>query len=122
MSKHPEVKGVVIYPDATHEVKVFKHLKDYQAAVGGYIESVRFYDYNADEVAQAYVNEEGWLNAEPTMNPLAGALSFLFGNNAMLAGNMVIMGKGDGNGYDTDIPDWLLTLIKQISAERGHNV
>ena len=119
---HPEVQGVVIYPDATHEVRTFKQLKDYQDAVGGLIESVRFYDYNADEVAQAYVNEEGWITNEPQMNPLAGALSFLFGNNAMLAGAMVIVGKGDGEGYDTNIPDWLLTLIKQISAERGTDV
>lgn len=116
---HPTVKGVVIHPDATHEVRMFKQLKDYQDAVGGYIEGVRFYNYNADDVAQAYVNEEGWLTNEPSMNPLASALSFLFGNNPTLAGSMVIVGKSDDEGYDTDIPEWLLTLITHISQPKG---
>lgn len=115
---HPTVQGVVVHADGTHSERLFKQLKDYQSAVGGLIESVRFYDYNGEEVAQAYVNEEGLLNNEPQINPLAGALSFLFGNQPMLVGDMVIVGKGDGEGYDTNIPDWLLTLIRNVSAKK----
>jgi hypothetical protein len=34
-----------------------------------------------------------------------------------LVGNIVIVGKSDDEGYDTDIPDYLLTLIQNISAK-----
>ena len=48
---------------------------------------------------------------------MGSAISFLFGNTPYLVGNMVLVGKSDDEGYDTDIPDYLLTLIKNISAK-----
>jgi hypothetical protein len=70
----------------------------------------------AEEVGCAYVDDEGLLKGL-SMNPLGSAISFLFGNTPHLVGNIVIVGKSDGEGYDTDIPDYLLTLIKNISAK-----
>jgi hypothetical protein len=49
---------------------------------------------------------------------MGGALSFLFGNNPYLCGNMIIVGKCDDDGYDTDIPEYISTLIKNISAKQ----
>jgi hypothetical protein len=111
------VKGVVINPDGTHEVRMFKQLSDYQRAVHGIIDAVRMYDYNGLEVACGYVDDEGLLKGLP-LNPLASAISFLFGNTPHLVGNMVLVGKSDGEGYDTDIPDFLLTLMDNISAKQ----
>lgn len=112
------VQGVVIYTDGCHEQKVFKELTDYQTAIDGYLTGVRLYDYRGNEAACAYVDDEGLLKSK-SLNPLASAISFLFGNTPHLVGNMVIVGKSDDEGYDTDIPDYLIALIKNISPVKG---
>lgn len=114
MSK--QAKGVIIFSDGAHEERVFKQLGDYQAAVGGLIEAVRLYDGKGNEYATAYVNEEGLLIGLP-MNPTAGALALLLGNNPMLVGNMVIVGTSDDEGYDKDINETLLNFIKEICPQ-----
>ncbi len=114
MSK--SAKGVVIKPDGTHEEKVFKQLLDYQTSVNGIIDAVRLYDYNGVGVGCAYVDDAGLLKGSP-LNPLGSAISFLFGNTPHLVGNIVLVGKSDDEGYDTDIPEYLLTLIRNISAK-----
>jgi len=111
------VQGVIIKPDGTHVEKVFKQLTDYQDAINGYIEAVRLYDYNGVEVACAYVDDEGLLKQLP-LNPLGSAISFLFGNTPYLTGNVVVVGKADNQGYDTDIPEYLSILIRNISAKQ----
>lgn len=110
-----QAKGVVIRTNCTHEEKVFKSLRDYTESIDGIIDAVRLYDYNGNEVACAYVDDEGLLRSK-SLNPLGSAISFLFGNTPHLVGDMVIVGKCDDEGYDTDIPEFLLTLIKQISS------
>ncbi len=119
MTNTKEVKGVVVNPDGTHEVRLFKQLLDYQKAVHGTIEAVRLYDYNGLEVACAYVDDEGLLKQYP-LNTMASAISFLFGNTPHLVGSVAIVGNSDDEGYDTDIPDYLLTLIEKISSR--HNL
>ena len=108
------VKGVIIRPDCSHKVAEFKQLSDYQTAVNGVIDAVRLYDYNGEEVACAYVDDEGLIKQSP-INPLASAISFLFGNTPYLVGSIVIVGKADEEGYDTDIPEFLLSLVENIS-------
>ena len=98
----PTVKGVVIFSNGTYEEREFKQLKDLQDGVEGLIEPIRLYDGNGESYANAYVNDEGLLIGLP-VNPMAGALSFLLGNNPMLVGNMVILGNTDDDGWDTDI-------------------
>jgi len=104
MTNSKEVQGVIIKPDGTHIEKVFKQLTDYQDAIDG-------------EVACAYVDDEGLPKHLP-LNPLASAISFLFGNTPYLTGNVVIVGKSNDEGNDTDIPEYLSTLIKNISAKQ----
>lgn len=111
--KHPEVKGVVLFTDGTHEERTFKQLKDYQDAVGGLIEIVKLYDAAGKDLATAYVNEEGIMLNLP-LNGFGGALSFMLGNNPMLMGNMIVVGTDDGEGYDTDIDPLLLSFIKHV--------
>ena len=111
------VKGVVIFTNGTYEERVFKQLKDLQDGVGGWIEPVRLYDGKGNSYATAYVDDEGLLKSKP-MNHIGGALSFLLGNNPMLAGDMVIVGNADNDGWDTDINPTLLAFIKQILPEK----
>ncbi len=110
-----EIKGVVIKPDCTREEVKFKHLTDYQRAVDGFIEAVRFYNYNGEEIACAYVDDDGIAKKLP-LNPLGSAISFLFGNTPYLFGNIIIVGKSDAEGYDTDIPEFIATLVNNICA------
>jgi hypothetical protein len=107
------VRGVVIRPDCTYEEVVFKQLTDYQKAIDGFITAVRFYSYDGVEVACGYVDDEGLLKKLP-LNPLGSAISFLFGNSPYLAGNLIIVGKADAEGYDTDAPEYLLELVRNI--------
>lgn len=111
-------KGVVLYPNGTYEEKDFNGLKDMQDAVNGLIEIVHMYDYYGDEVLTGYVNEEGILLGLP-LNTVASALSFMFGNNPMMLGNMIVLGKDDGEGNDTDIPQDISAFIKKVCADKN---
>lgn len=116
MSKHPEVKGVVLFTDGTYEERVFKQLSDYQSAVGGLIEIVKLYDAFGNDFATGYVNEEGHLLNLP-LNGFGGSLSFMLGNNPLLVGNMIVVGVGNDEGYDTNIDEQLLDFIKRVLPE-----
>lgn len=116
MSK--QVKGVVIRPDCTYDEVILNDLTDYQKAVDGFIEAVHLYNYDGEEVACGYVNENG-LGKRLPLNPLGSAISFLFGNTPYLAGNVVIVGKSDDNGNDTDIPEFLFKLTENVC---GHSI
>lgn len=103
-------KGAVIYTDGTYEVKEFKHLDDYKAAVGGYIEHLGMYSTGSGLTGAAYVNEEG-KNLDLKFNRIATLVAWL-GNatydNDRIYGNMIVLGGGDWEGNDTDIhPMWL---------------
>lgn len=113
-----QIKGAVINPDGTHEEVVFKQFADYQQAIGGWIQAVRLYDYNGEAAAMLYVDEEGLLKGL-SLNPLASALSFLFGNTPHLVGKAIIVGKTDDEGYDTDLPEYLVKLLQNISAKEA---
>lgn len=111
-------KGVVLYTNGTYEEKDFNGLKDMQDAVNGLIEIVHMYDYYGEEVLSGYVNEEG-IMLELPLNTVASALSFMFGNNPMMLGNMIVLGKDDGEGNDTDIPQDILAFIKKVCADKN---
>lgn len=112
-----EVKGIIIHPGSTFEHKVFKQLQDYQQVVDGLIEAVRLYDYTYEnEVATIYVNEEGRLIDLP-MNAVAGGLSFLLNGEDFLVGNAIVVGASDEEGYDTDVPEWIVEFIKRVAKD-----
>lgn len=112
-----QVKGVIIRTNCTQEEVVLREITDYQRAVGGFIDAVRLYDYNGEEVACAYVDDEGILK-QKTLNPFASAISFLFGNTPYLVGDVVIVGKTDSEGHDTDVPEFLRLLVTNICAAK----
>lgn len=107
------IKGVVIRPDSTYEVVTLKELTDYQRIIDGFITAVRFYSFEGKSVACGYVDDEGILKRLP-LNPLGSAISFLFGNNPYLAGDLIIVGDADEEGYDTDVPDYILKLVENV--------
>ena len=103
-------KGVVLFTDGTFEEREFKQLKDMQAAVEGLIEPIGMHDFYGAPVCQGYVNEEGLLQ-QLTINTVASALSFMFGNTP----NLVVT---DEEGNDTDIPKDILDFIKRVCGDR----
>ena len=114
-----EVNGIVVFPNGTYERRVFKQLSDYQQAVEGLIEIVNLYDHTySNIVATMYVDEEGRIKYEnPRLNTVASGISHLLNNENMLYGNAIIVGAGDGEGYDTDIPDWLLNFVDKVAKD-----
>jgi hypothetical protein len=116
-----EVTGIVVFPGGTYERRVFTQLADYQSAVEGLIEIIHLYDHTYDKaVATMYVDEEGRLKERPRINAVASGISFLLNNESTLYGNAIIVGAGDGEGYDTDIPDWLLNFVDQVAKDVTH--
>ena len=111
-------KGVVLYTDGTYEEKVFKQLSDMQAAVDGLIEPIAMRDFDGAGVCQGYVNEEGLLKGL-SINTVASALSFMFGNSPTIVGNMIVLGLTDRHGNDTDIPKDILTFISHVCGNRA---
>lgn len=115
MSK--EAKGIIIYPGSTWEHRVFTQLQDYQQVVGGLIEAVRLFDHTYEnEVATIYVNEEGRLIDLP-INAVAGGLSFLLNGEDTLFGNAIVVGASDEEGYDLDVPEWIVEFIRHVAKE-----
>jgi len=110
-------KGVVLFTDGTFEEREFKQLSDMQAAVEGLIEPIGMHDFYGAPVCQGYVNEEG-LMMGLTINTVASALSFMFGNTPNLVGNTIILGVTDEEGNDTDIPQDILDFIKRVCGDR----
>jgi hypothetical protein len=53
-----------------------------------------------------------------TINTVASALSFMFGNTPNLVGNTIILGVTDEEGNDTDIPQDILDFIKRVCGDR----
>ena len=106
------VKGLVIPadPELPIEVREFTRLKDYQAAIGGWIEAVDVPPLGIT----TYVNESGIL----LRLPFNARATFLWWyelphvrHRAMLVGDAVIVGLPDGDGDSTDIPESTLALL-----------
>ena len=106
------VKGLVIPadPELPIEIREFKRLEDYQAAVGGWIEAVDVPPLGIT----TYVNEEGLLQKLP-FNSRATFLWWYelphVRHQTMLVGDAVVVGLPDGDGDSTDIPEATLTLL-----------
>ncbi len=90
-------------------------LPNYQAITGGPIEHVEL----TDPPASMYVNEEGKLLHLP-MNRRATLLLWMhnpaFRYEDFVAGDALLVGPGDDNGYDTNVPEDLAHLL--FSATR----
>lgn len=116
-------KGVVIYGDGTYEQKEFKQLDDYKSAVGGWIEHLGMYSTKSGLNGSAYVNEEGLL-LDLTPNRYASLIAWLGNaiyNDDIIFGNMVILGKADDEGNDTDIAPMWLDIVAHNCTERTSN-
>lgn len=105
-------KGMVIYVDGTIETKEFNGLKDYQDIVGGYIESIPLTDDT-----DAFVNEDGKVLCQPNIfATFLAQVNSRLNHGDYVAGNMIVVGKPDAEGKDTDVPDWVLEFASKINA------
>jgi hypothetical protein len=75
-------------------------------------------DFYGAGVCQGYVNEEGYLKGL-SINTVASALSFMFGNTPSIVGNVIVLGLTDKHGNDTDIPQDILTFISRVCGNRA---
>ena len=113
------VKGLLLVVDneAPIEVRELSSLEDYQAAVGGWIESVDIPSLGVT----IYVNEEGLLR----QLPLNSRATFLWWyhvpearQKAMLVGDAVIVGIPDRKGDSTDIPATVAEMLTEAGIWR----
>ena len=105
-------KGIVIYIDGTVETKDFDGLKDYQDTVGGLIEALPL---TAD--ADVYINEDGKVMCQPNIfATFVMQINRRLNHGDFVAGNMVVIGKPDKDGNDTDAPEWVFDFVKQMNA------
>lgn len=106
------VKGLllVVDSDAPVEERELSSLDDYQAAVGGWIESVDIPSLGVT----IYVNEEGLLR----QLPLNSRATFLWWfhvpaarQKAMLVGDALLVGMPDSRGESTDVPQAVVDTL-----------
>lgn len=105
------VKEIYVPADDSEalELRELEKLEDYQAAVDGWIESV---DVPSLGVT-IYVNEEGLLR-HLSFNPRASFLWWYHvpgAHQAMLVGDVIIVGPPDDNGDGTDVPEEVVGLL-----------
>ena len=62
-----------------------------------------------------YVDDEGLMKPHDLedVNHLA---MFLLDYSQPIVGNVVVVGAGTGNGYDTDLPEWLTDMKDDVTA------
>lgn len=114
-------KGLVIYTDGTYELKEFNKLDDYCNVVDGYIEGIKMYSLGTNtQSGYAYINEEGKLHGlKPNRDgSLIAWLSHAIHDDDVIAGNIIIMGAGDGEGNDTDVAQIWIDLVQHFCRER----
>jgi hypothetical protein len=94
---------------AVVEFEEGKSLETLQAAVGGYIECIHLKDYGVD----MWVNEDG-KNKRLQQNPIGTALwAEHYGLTDYTAGDIIITGKPDSEGYSTSLTDEQVDFFMQ---------
>lgn len=101
-------KALLLRADRTMSVVNLDKLADYQAAVGGYIETVTLHRHYG-KPAVLVMNEDGW-GMELPHNLLASSVSSLFTSmTETIVGDALIVGD-DGEEFG-DIPEDMLRFL-----------
>ena len=113
MTSRESHTGIIVRCNGTVALATFDTLDDLQEAVGGRIEPLHLGKTNPNPAyaegiyaepdlgqrVDIYINDEGRLNMLPLNLPLASVIGVL------VHGDVVITGKVDSEGYNTDIPE-----------------
>ena len=113
--------GLVIHTDGTYELKEFKQYTDFNDVLGGYLEGIKMYSLGTNKQSGfAYINEEGkLLGLKPNRDgTLIAWLSHAIHDSDVIAGNLIIMGAGDGEGNDTDVEQIWVDLVQHFCHKR----
>lgn len=104
-------KALLVQVDGSLVEKDFEGLEDLQSMVGGHIEMIWL--GNSGQIA--YINEEGKLRNLPLNNratQIAIDMGTQFRLGDYIVGNMVIVGGCDADGYETDVSESLVNILK----------
>lgn len=84
-----------------------------QEAVGGYVQCVSFPNNEFD----MWLNEEGKIQGLLTNQAATAIWESEYGATDIMAGNVVITGLPDFDGYSTDLSEAMAQRIQQFTAE-----
>ena len=98
------------------EVRKASTLKDYQAMVGGLIESIAMPGCSCFGHDEAKLAEDWLRTINHRGNTLARALKWPGVGVDILAGNLVFLGIPDGDGNETEVPDYILALAERVGV------
>ena len=113
------MKAIRIDTDGTVRRIEVNGYEDFVEHVGGYLEAVR-----VNATATAYIDEEGKLKGLPHNEVASELLNYLKAGLAatdFISGPMVIVGKPDAEGVDTDVPPEVVWAARR-SHERLREV
>lgn len=106
------MKAIILKADGTAPFleDVAGDLESIKAVVEGWIERVPSIDDEIDPKITVYANEEGLIyNLPPNRNMLA--IRALGLPQSVYAGNLIVLGPGDEDGNETDIPQDIIDLV-----------
>lgn len=97
------ITAVIVDPDGTvRKAQIENSLGAFQAVVGGYIEGV----FDPDHTV--YLNEDGMSLRLPVNQRITEHLDW----PRSLLGTALIVGPADEEGYDTDVPDHIISYYE----------
>ena len=106
------MKAIILKADGTTPFieDVPGDLESIKAVVEGWIERVPSVYADIDPKITVYANEEGLIqNLPPNRNIIA--IRALGLPQAVYAGNLIVLGSGDEEGNETDVPQEIIDLI-----------
>lgn len=84
---------------------------------GGYLEAI--YGWHPNGEWTCYLDEEGKLKGLPVnerATVLAAQAGWAGAMSDFLCGNAIFLGPADSEGYDTDVPDWLIEEARSLGT------
>lgn len=111
------ITGLLLKADWTVEEKTYGGYEDLKSAVDGWIEGIDPLRDEYEFTWRGYVNEEGWIKNDPRPNLAASmVLAELGWTGGQLAGDVVIVGPTDEEGWDTSLSEKVKAQIVEAYA------
>lgn len=101
------IDAVIVDPDGSaRKVEIDRDLTAFQNVVGGYVEGV------FGDNCTIYVNEEGLIMSLPYNRAATQFVNRFVSAGYALYGTALIVGPADGDGYDTDVHESVVSYYQ----------